>query len=298
MAHQKVYNFLTEIAEYYKLLGEQFKSTAFSNAAETVISNKHIPIKNFKLMPGIGKSTLEEIKEFIAHGTTKRYQKLSTEIGKRQDLAKIPGVGKEQLKKFHQAGINTIDDLIRNPIGLTSGQKLGLKYLADLKLRVPRPVTEELTSKLLAPIKYDICGSYRRGLETSGDIDVLVDEQHKPTVLKKIHNSKALLGILSEGPNRVTILLKDSSKKARQMDIKFTSPESYGAALLYFTGSKNFNKGMRSFAKRVGYILNEYGLFTRDKKTLVASKTEKSIFAALGLPFVNPTKRENFHIKA
>src|SRR5207237_10219901 len=138
-------------------------------------------------------------------------------------------------------------------------------------------------------------GSLRRGRETVGDLDILVigkaccDDAERDKLVEHIIKLPGLMEIIARGENKVSVRLRTGM----QVDVRLLPPDSFGAALQYFTGSKNHNVTLRQRALRQGYTLNEYGLVRMEDNQRVAGKTEEEIYKKLGLPFIAPELREN-----
>ena len=220
-----------------------------------------------------------------------------------------------------------LDDISDNTSSLqelTHHQLLGVKYYYDILERIPRKEIveiEKLLKKTVKKIDKDleliICGSYRRKQETSGDIDVLVlhpklptkdiidkiqtkDEKFLILLVEKLTEQKILVDHLTEnGDTKYMGICKLNSKsKGRRIDIRFIPYESKGAAMLYFTGSGNFNKKMRSEALSKDYTINEYGIYKTVKEgkkkvkgELVKTVNEEDIFKLVGMDYLEPEDR-------
>ncbi len=153
----------------------------------------------------------------------------------------------------------------------------------------------ELLQNMPGVEKVTPAGSLRRGRETVGDLDLLVtgkccaNEAQRDKVLDQIVNFPGILEVLAKGENKVSFRLRSGM----QVDVRLLPPDSFGAAMQYFTGSKNHNVNLRQRALRMGYTLNEYGLVRIQDNQRVASKTEEEIYKKLGLAFIPPELREN-----
>ena len=274
---------------------------------------------------GIGPKSIDKIKEILKTNTLNRIEKLNssnkTYNSQYNQLLKITGVGPVKAKKLISEG-HTLEFLLKeynNPeINLTHHQKLGLKHFQELEHRIPYKeiqLIEKYISKILKSIDSDlgfhICGSFRRKATDSGDIDVLLYHQNIKTNehLKDMDNylqtftsylvsQKFLVDHLTsiDSPTKYMGFCRLSPKHhIRRIDIRFVPTEYIGSALLYFTGSGDFNKGMRTYALTQGYTINEYGIYKLDehgnKKFRVKTKTEQDIFRILGLDYVEPHNR-------
>lgn len=303
---------LAELQEIEEILGDTYRSKAYRKAIAELRKLKNIEDLKKKI-PSIGKGILSKITEFMKTGKIKELEKLrkSPIVMAHRELGKILGVGPSTVNKWLQMGINSIAKLRRaianKKVTLNKMQKYGLCYYADLNERIPRAEVAalgEYIKRLLLQINpnvlFEIAGSFRRLESTSGDIDILVSSSHfdenlLPSLLEILRHDPNFIDALSAGTERITFLYKSPiSGKVRQLDILNIPYESYYAALLYFTGSAEFNESIRGYAKRKGYRLNQAGLFIRrDKKLeLVPVQSEKEIFDVLGLNYVPPAERK------
>lgn len=338
--NKKLFEILLEFANIYNLLGDQYREGAYRTAAvfieslDYALDNKTIKKFMTNKHPGIGPSIMNKIKDYIETGEIKKLQQLKNDprIKASQIFSKILGVGPSTIKNWIAKGITSLDELKKaikeNKIKLNNTQILGLKYYDDLNERIPRNeitvIAHQLQQLFPNDSRFVVAGSYRRGLSTSGDVDILVSVT--PEIFRafeqKISNHKnsgKLIAIVSRGPERLTFLWKsgdhpDSKNMVRQVDILNLSPDHYWAGLLYFTGSWEFNEAMRSYAKGLGLRLNQNGLFRLDKladkkifalnygkipgtKISVAStyfiipQSERDIFDALNLQYIEPQDR-------
>jgi DNA polymerase (family 10) len=162
-----------------------------------------------------------------------------------------------------------------------------------MKQQQPREwVVAEILQPLLpvmqeAELLWKVCGSYRRGKEKLGDLDIIVDLPHAWSVEPLLERALGRLEILRSGD-----MLFSCMGKGFQLDWRAIPQESWGAGMLAATGPSGFNIGLRSVAKRRGMLLNEYGLYVRNPRKFLAGKTEREIFAMLGMPPVSPVDRK------
>jgi len=202
--------------------------------------------------------------------------------------------------------------VLTDPKFLNDKQRIGLKYFEDIQKRIPRgeviihdKLIEKSFKETYSEFITTVVGSYRRGAETSGDIDVLVtvpqhinDEKevlkYFQTAINKMVADKYITDILALGPKKCMAFVKlDAATPARRLDILYTVPEEYPYALLYFTGSDKFNIKFRRKTLEQGYSLSEHGVKkTRtDAKELTPITTEKDIFNFFGVTYVTPENR-------
>ena len=302
-----------EMANILQIRNVQWKPQAYRRAAKALellkrdVSEiyKKYGIKGIDEIPGIGKNLSKKIVEYIKTGKIRAYEKMKKrEEAKIMNLLKIPGIGPKKIKKLYtELGIKNINDLKKaireHKIAKLPG--FGLKSEADLKkslglekskrhpLNEVLPIANQIAKELRkVALKVDIAGSNRRRKSTVRDIDILAISKNPEKTMNSFVKMKNVKRILAKGPTKSTILLKNNI----QVDLRIVPKESYGAALLYFTGSKNYNIKLREIAIRKGYKLNEYGLFDRKTNKKVAGKTEQEIYKKLGLKYTKPEKRE------
>ena len=315
MKNLEVAELLRNIAELLEIQEENsFKIRAYEKAA-LVIENLSEDIgkvwKEGRLeeLPGIGEALAEKISEFLEKGRLAYYEKLKKEVPiDMENLGKIPGLGPKTLKKLYRAlKIRDVPSLekaaragnIRNLPGLgAKAEENILKSLAFSKsaTRIPLgfalPHAEEIVARL-RPLKdvkrIDIAGSLRRRKDTIGDIDLLVASKNPAAAIGAFASLPLVEQVLAKGDTKSSVRLKEGI----QVDMRVIDEKSYGAALLYFTGSKQHNIELRKAAISKGCKLSEYGLFSNRTNALIAGKTEQDLYKSLGLPYIEPELREN-----
>jgi DNA ligase (NAD+) len=289
--------------------GEPFRARAYQKAQETIMNypNDINSPSQLKGLPGIGSTIMDKLNEYVETGTLRILE--SEKNNPINMLTDIYGVGPKKAEELVNAGIKSISQLRENEQLLNDVQKIGLQYYEDILERIPREEIEEYKSifeKTLSKSgdgKMEIVGSYRRGLKSSGDIDVIITSSDPKVFTKFIDNlinQKIILHVLSRGPTKCLVITKMNYAldKARRVDFLYTTPEEFPFAILYFTGSKIFNTVMRQHALNKGYTFNEhyiYHLENKQKGAKVAKEfnTEKDIFDFLGLQFKTPIERRD-----
>ena len=267
------------------------------------------------------------VEEFLTTGRNEEYEKaiidpLIIAVG---NLMKIYGVGQVKAKTlYNEHGITDIKSLRvafkKEKSILNSKQIMGLTHYEDLNKRIPRSEIDSYYQELqiicqsIPNIKMSITGSYRRNHITSGDVDVLISPitgdngaELRKLLMRKLKDKNIIVETLASGKKKFMGITKLESKgftKARHMDIINTSPEEYPFALLYFTGSGEFNSRMRAHALTLGYSMNEYCLSDRLTRKAISSEVifskinkptfseEKDIFKFLGMEYVEPENRK------
>ncbi len=317
MKNPEIAKLLRMMAIYLEMKGIQFKPQAYEKAAYSIEALdedieefvKKKGKEGLKNLPGIGESIAEKILEYLKTGKIKELEELKKEVPVDvETLTSIEGVGPKIVYKLYKAlGIKTIDDLekaclehkIRRLPGF--GEKSEEKILRGIQfykqgggrfvLGFVMPIVESLI-EYLKESKYAIevvpAGSYRRKKETVGDIDILATSKDPEKIMEHFVKFPEVDYVYAQGPTKTNVRLKIGL----DVDLRVVDEASFGAALMYFTGSKDFNIEVRELAIKKGWKLNEYGLFDKNNK-LIAGKNEEEIFEKLEMQFIPPEMREN-----
>lgn len=306
---------LDRIAELLELEGANpFRIRAYRNAARTVTGLPHAVTSmlaegaDLSALPGIGKDLAAKITEIAKTGHLRFLEEIEDRTP--PGLAKllgVPGLGPKRVQALYTAlGIDDLDKLaaaakagrLRKLSGF--GAKSEEKILAALQTRgaeehrTPWPRAEEVAVPLVEYLKdikgvrqVTVAGSYRRHKETVGDLDILATAAKGAPVIARFVKYEDVADIVSQGTTRSTVVLRNGL----QVDLRVVPEASYGAALHYFTGSKAHNIAVRRMGVAKGLKINEYGVFRGDKR--IAGRTEKEVYAQVGLPYIEPELREN-----
>jgi DNA polymerase (family X) len=294
---------------------QSFKARAYENAVHgiegagvdiTVLSKAELTA-----IKGVGGSTADKILEYVTTGKVEKIERLREKYPPEfVALSKIPGVGPKTLKSLRaELGIENLEDLqaaiaaekVRTVPGLgkTSEEKIA-RAIERLGMhgkdrRTPITVALPIARRLVADLEGVVgvtdvayCGSLRRFSETIGDIDITVAGTDAIPVMEAVRAHPVTDQIVAGGDTKTSVL----TRVGLQVDVRVVAPDQFGAAILYFTGSKSHNIALRQRAIDRGMLLNEYGLFTTETDELVASRTEAEIYAALDLAFIEPPLRE------
>lgn len=292
---------------------QSFKVRAYEKAKLALEAHgrdvTELSVNDLTKINGIGKSTAAKIREFVDTGSVTKLDDLQEKYPPEfVELSRIPGLGPKSLKLIRaELGVENLEDLkqaldkqqIRElpRMGATSEAKIA-KAIDRLGLtgkdrRTPiadaLPLAKRLTADLQAldsVTDAQYCGSLRRMSETIGDIDITVASTDPATVMNVVVNHAEVNEIVVNGETKTSFL----TKTGLQVDVRVVEPSQFGAAILYFTGSKAHNIALRQRAIDRGWLLNEYGLMDGD--TVVADRSEKAIYDALDLPFIPPPMRE------
>ncbi len=307
--NEELISALNEIDDLLSKKGEHFRAKAYREASESIVlyENDITSINDLKNIPKLGKTTLNKLSEYINTG------KIEMLENERNDpiniLTKVYGIGPKKAKEFVDKGITSIEDLKENTDLLNNAMKIGLTYFEDIEKRIPREeidiykkVFERIFSNATPPnSSFEIVGSYRRNAKTSGDIDLIItnkdnDKNAFILFIDALIEEKVIVEVLSRGKSKSLTVTKLDDKPARRVDFLYASPEEYPFSILYFTGSKIFNTIQRQRALKLGYTLNEHGLYhiENGKKTNKVDKTfdsERDIFKFLGMEYIEPQNR-------
>jgi DNA polymerase (family 10) len=306
----------SKVADLLDIEGaNQFRVRAYRNAARIVSGLPHSVSdmvkdgKDLSKLPGIGKDLAGKIKEIVETGTLGQLEEIeartSSELSR---LMKVENLGPKRVKVLHEKlGITNLEELkeaaSRGRIKALEGfgDKTEQAILQELqaadieKQRVKLVEAEENARTLVDYLKRRkgvkdivVAGSYRRRKETVGDLDILITAKKDSRVMEHFVGFEDVTKVVSKGKTRSTVLLRSGL----QVDLRVVPEVSYGAALHYFTGSKDHNIAVRKLGVKRKLKINEYGVFKGDKR--VAGRTEEEVYGKVDLPYIEPELRENW----
>jgi NAD-dependent DNA ligase/DNA polymerase/3'-5' exonuclease PolX len=306
--NEKFIELMEKLAEIMLKQGEPFRARAYQKAQETIMAypSDILSPNDLKGKPGIGETIMEKLNEYVQTGTLKVLEREKTNPV--NILADVYGIGPKKAKDLVDKGITSIAQLRENQHLLNDVQKVGLKFYEDILKRIPRSEIEDYKAIFdkaftgATDAKMEIVGSYRRGAQSSGDIDVIITSKSQAvftTFVDNLIKEKVILHVLSRGPTKCLVITKiPSSDAARRVDFLYTTPDEFPFAILYFTGSKIFNTVMRHVALEKGYTMNEHGIYSlqgetkkKGEKVDRTFKSEEDIFDFLGLQYKSPIER-------
>lgn len=301
---------------------DPFRIRSYRRAAEAIeglevqLADIHEDEKALLEIPGIGKSMATNIREIFATGKLTPHEELLQKYRPSMlDLLKIQGLGPKTIAliwdafqvgdvdgvaKLAQEGklreLPRLSEKTEQKIlkAIESYKQVTGRFHLDAADAVAQKISE-LLKELPGVEKITAAGSLRRGRETVGDLDLLItgkcgtNEAQRNKVQETILQFPGISQVLAKGENKVSFKLRSGM----QVDVRLLPPESFGAALQYFTGSKNHNVLLRQRALRMGYTLSEYGLARVEDNKRVAGKTEEEIYKKLGLAYIPPELRES-----
>jgi DNA polymerase/3'-5' exonuclease PolX len=310
MRKKEVANKETWKARAYSIVIKQLKS----------LDKPVVTYEDLNDIKGIGKGLEGKIKELLETGSLKQLEDYNADgkIKIIDDLLKVHAIGPAKAKELvENNGIKSIEDLKDHPELLNDKQKMGLKYYVDFDQRIPRKEMEKHDEYIIDAIKrvdpkLQACltGSYRRKMKDSGDIDVLIThpddpEDYEPifkAIVENLHKEYIKDTFALGGKKCMAVCKLKRHRMFRRLDLLYTKKHEYPFALMYFTGSGEFNVDVRNRALSQGYSLSEYGMKynTGEKKGEFIDHVfndEKDIFEFLGMEFVPPEKRTNYKKK-
>jgi DNA polymerase (family 10) len=261
--------------------------------------------------PGIGKSSLAKIEEFVKTGTITAHKQLLSKIPPTLlELLTIPGVGPKGAKAvYERLNVTTIADLKKALADGSVAQlpgfgekkaaaiQRGIEFLEKSTGRIRLDQAMEAAELVCAFLqntagieKIQPVGSLRRRVETIGDVDILVAAEKGEQIVKAFTSADFVQEVLAAGPTKGSVIIRTQTTPVH-VDVRVVPGESFGAAAQYFTGSKQHNVRIREIAVKAKWKLNEYGLFQGDK--MIAGPVEEEIYTKLGLDYINPLLRED-----
>jgi len=319
MENKEIARLLWETADLMEIAGEDsFRIRSYRNGATAIEGHPERiadlladPSRKLTTIPGIGKGLAAVIAEIIERQSCERRDLLLQKFPPGAlEFLKIQGLGPKSIALiFEHYKIGTIDELERLCIeqklrvlprmGAKLEEKV-LRSIAQYRQRTGRyllsyaeGVAVELSALLLETpgvTAVTPAGSLRRGRETVGDLDLLVTGPDPVPALARFTAYPKVAEVLAHGENKASATV---GHEGLQVDVRTLPPESFGAAMQYFTGSKDHNVAIRTRAVRMGLKLSEYGLFRVEDDTKVAGDTEAGVYEAIGLPWIAPELREN-----
>ena len=305
------------IADALEIKGETgFRVAAYERAARALESldkdaSDLAAAGTLREVPGIGVGTAEKIEEYLKTGRMKRYDEALAGIPPGlMDLLEVPGLGGKTIRlAWTELGVKGPADLKQ---AIADGRLAALKGMGEKKAdnirrgmelrrksaeRIPIYEAMTIADRLLPYLKkhpglvrVEPAGSLRRMRETIGDIDLLAAGKNGAALIAHFTACPEVERVLAAGGTKSSILVRGLSGP-RQVDLRVVAPESFGAALQYFTGSKDHNIKLRGMAKERGLKISEYGVFRGARR--IAGRDEEGVYRSLGLPFIPPEMRED-----
>jgi len=294
--------------------GDAFKARVYEKAARAIggyhVDVSTLDVKGLQQIPGVGKSIADKVVEYFRSGSVSAVEQLRARIpaGVRR-LTGIPMLGpKKALTLYEELGISSIDELVDairderlrdlKGFGPRTEENIlhGIGLLQSSEERVQLDVAMDLADDIVAELsrvtgchRCAYAGSLRRLRETIGDIDVLSAAEKSEPLMRAFTELPYVMEVVARGGTKTSV----RTTKGLAVDLRVVPPDSWGAALQYFTGSKAHNIRTRGLAVHQGLKLSEYGLFDVESGEKIVSETEEEVYARLGLPWIPPTLRED-----
>jgi DNA polymerase (family X) len=314
MKNPEVASVLYDIADILELQGVDFKPQAYRKVARSIeeLSGDIEELAkegNLRTIPGVGESIEKKLAELVTTGKLAYYDKLKKELPKHIfELMEVPGLGPKKIKFLNdKLGIASVEDLesaakkgkISRLAGFGEKSETeilkGIELIKGARQRMllghALPIAQKIEQRLKDLKDVDevsLAGSLRRRKDTIGDIDILVSSKQPLKVMDFFTTMPDVKQVLAKGPTKSSVIASNNL----QVDLRVID-KNFGAALVYFTGSKEHNIVIRDIAIRKGLKINEYGVFTRESNKLVAGKTEEDVYKSIGLRWMPPEIREN-----
>ncbi len=323
MDNKAIANILYETADLLEIDGQDsFRIRSYRNAAQAIENHSQqikaliADPKQVLAIPGLGKGMLNNLKELFESGKLAIQMELLEKYHPSMlQLLKIQGLGPKTIKliwdAYQVSDVDGVEKLARAGKirelprmgekheakllkAIEDYRRIGGRYLIDAAEEEAAKLTEYLR-KFSGIDKITPAGSLRRGRDTVGDLDILVtgkaccSEEARQKAIAYVAKYPPLMEVIASGDNKISFRLRSGM----QVDVRLLPPESFGAAMQYFTGSKAHNVSLRQRALKMGYTLNEYSLATLEGERPVAGKTEEEIYAKLKLDYIPPEMREN-----
>lgn len=315
MRNAEVAEVLYEIADLLELQGVEFKPNAYRKAARNIEAmtqeiEDYRKTSSLRDIPGVGEAIAKKLEEILKTGHLTYLDELKAELpaGLLQ-LMDVPEIGpKTAIHLYKELHVTNLHELKAAAEGHRIRDLKGFGVRSEERILSGIRVLERRSGRMLLGYAYpaaqsvkdymertaevrliSLGGSLRRMKETIGDLDLLVGSGEPEKVMEVFVSNPEVAEVIVRGPTKTSVRLRDGI----QVDLRVVQVEEFGAALQYFTGSKEHNVELRSIAIDKGYKLNEYGLFKRDGAEVVARRTEEDIYKALGLDIMPPEMREN-----
>ena len=326
MNNEQIAKTLEQLADLLEFTGSNpFRLRAYRNGARVIrdlpqsVASLIESESDLTKLEGIGKGVSEKCHELVESGRLSQMDEILETVPKTVlDLLNVPGLGPKKAKTlYNELNIENLDMLkaaceanqvqTLPKFGAKTEQTIleGIAIAAASNERILWATADKLVARLREHMngckaieRLEFAGSYRRGKETVGDLDLLVDSADVATVMDHFNDFAEISSVIARGETKMSVRLEDEF----QVDLRVVPAESFGAALQYFTGSKEHNVQVRGRAKKIGLRINEWGVFKTevdgqaieetDKQPSVAGETEQDVYGSLGLPWFEPELRE------
>ncbi len=306
-----------ELADALEFLGENFFKIAAYRKVSRLLESFPGDIREYYekngydglvKIPGIGENIAKKMEDYFKTGSFKKYDEIKKKVPDTiLKMLNIQGVGPKTLRiAYDKLGVRDLSDLVEVA---TDGRLQALRGMGKKKVenilksielfgklqeRIPiglvYPIVKRLRKIFLSDKRvseFEVCGSFRRKKETVGDIDILCISDRSGEVIRDFVNLEGVTRVLAEGETKGSVVMENMI----QVDLRVVDAESFGAALQYFTGSKEHNVHLRTLARKRNIRISEYGAFKNGKK--IAGRNENEIYEIMGMDYIPPCLRED-----
>lgn len=298
---------LEKLKNYYEILGDKGREITYGNILRSLrlLPFKVDDIEQIRNIEGFGPKTLGKIKEILEKGCLSRVEafRQNERLTTMGFLTEIYGIGNDMAGILYKKGIKTISSLkefaLQTPDFFSQTQLTAISLHADLQKKIPRDEVEEISEKVReTTVKIDensifqVCGSYRRGRDYCGDVDIVISTDSSDLLFELIQTSKVFTHTFSLSSHKFIGLCK-TRDHYRRIDIYVCKPNEYWFAVLYFTGSANYNRMLRTSASKKGFHLSNTGMHeSTSGKNLILPNCEEDIIKFLGFPIISLPERD------
>lgn len=313
--NEEVEELLGEWAELLQVTGaDAYRVRAYEKAARSIGGYskdlRDLDDKGILAIPNVGKNMLGRIKEYLETGTAHELEDLREMVpAGMRELLRVPGFGPKKAIFVHQElGVSSLSELAAaaeahklqdlKGFGVKTEENIlkGIRNYREQEERIPVDQALESAQRIIASMveacsidEIAYAGSLRRMRETIGDLDILVAASDPERVMEAFVGMPRVARVMAKGSTKSTIV----TRRGIQVDLRVVPHDAWGAALIYFTGSKAHNIKIREIAVKKGLKLSEWGLFLAKDSSTIAARTEEEVYEALGLPWIPPTMRED-----
>ena len=298
---------LEKLKNYYEILGDRGRTITYSNTLRTL---RLLPFKvesmdQIKNIEGLGPKTLNKVREILDHGSLQRLEtfRQNERIATMDFLKQIHGIGNEMAYSLYKQGVRTIQSLQlyanQHPESFTETQRTSIDLFTDLQQKIPREEVKEISDIIREKVKsldpeaeFEVCGSYRRGRELCGDVDIVIATSVRDLLIELVQKTGVFTHTFSLSSHKFMGLGK-AREVYRRIDVYVCSPREFWFAVLYFTGSANYNRMLRMAAMKKGLHLSNTDMHeVANGKAPVAPKCEEDIIEFLGFPRISLQERD------
>ena len=300
-------NELEKLKNFYEVVNDKGRTIVYGNIIRTLrlLPFKVEKIEQIKEIEGFGEKSLNKVREILEKGGLDRVQNfnMNERITAMKNLTEVHGIGTNLAYKLFKKGITTYDMLLKfaieNPGFFNETQKTSIQLHNEIQLKIPRNEVSEIANFVIKSLtsmdknaKFEVCGSFRRGRELCGDVDIVISTEIDNLLLELVQNCSIITHIFSLSNHKFIGVCKLGTHQ-RRLDIYCCKPPEFWFAVLYFTGSSNYNRLLRAAAGKSNLHLSNTNLTDlRSGRPVLEAKSEEDIIAFLGFPILSLQERD------